>query len=84
MGEVEGRLRYLKSCIQALPFSPPAVFRSFVISLLAYFFRSSAPSLALASVSHAYNGGDNFFSVDIYKTKYFMISICFIFTWFGS
>ena len=37
-----GRLRYLKRCLWAFPFSCPAIFHSFTISLLAHFFRSSA------------------------------------------
>ena len=76
-----GGLRYLKKCLQAFPFSLPAVLCSFAFSLLAWFFRSSAQSLAQASVSsYVHNRGDYFFSEETFKTLYFFISICFIFT----
>ena len=38
VGRVGDRLRYLKRCLQALPFFLPAVFRLFTISLPAYYF----------------------------------------------
>ena len=46
-GSLRG-LRYLKRCLQALPFPLSAVFLSFVFSPLARFFRSAALTESLA------------------------------------
>ena len=41
VGGVVGAVRYLRRCLQGLPFSFPAVFRSLMFSLLSCFFRFS-------------------------------------------
>ena len=52
-GGVVGGAWYLKRCLQPLPFSLPAIFRSIGNSLLAHFLRSSAltESLTQATIS---------------------------------
>ena len=74
-GGVMGVVRNLKGCFQALPFSLPALFYSFTISLLAHSFRSAALRVTESTDREPSTGYVLFNRRESYTSDYLKFSI---------